>query len=238
MALLPTLVLLLGASPAPAAEYETLVSEYEAAVVEWKGAVRAAKGKERWGLRKAHPAKDFWPRFEDLAASDGRGLVWMATHSGKALPKRKQANARKSELFGRLLAEHLDAEWFGDAVAAIGDERRALGEERYEQLLAGVVKETDRPAVAAQAMYVAGKGLMRARDEVWKKKGLAWLERLESEHPDTDWATQAAELLFIRRNLVVGAVAPDFEGATVDGETFKLSDYRGNVVVVKFFGFW
>jgi thiol-disulfide isomerase/thioredoxin len=36
----------------------------------------------------------------------------------------------------------------------------------------------------------------------------------------------------------VGAPAPDLEGEDVDGKRFKLSDYRGKVVVVSFWASW
>lgn len=36
----------------------------------------------------------------------------------------------------------------------------------------------------------------------------------------------------------VGDVAPDFEGPTPDGETIKLSDYRGQVVLIDFWATW
>jgi peroxiredoxin len=32
--------------------------------------------------------------------------------------------------------------------------------------------------------------------------------------------------------------APDFESVDQDGVAFKLSDYRGKVIVVDFWGFW
>jgi cytochrome oxidase Cu insertion factor (SCO1/SenC/PrrC family) len=36
----------------------------------------------------------------------------------------------------------------------------------------------------------------------------------------------------------VGQVAPDIEGDDLDGVPFKLSDYRGKVVVLDFWGNW
>jgi predicted Zn finger-like uncharacterized protein len=39
-------------------------------------------------------------------------------------------------------------------------------------------------------------------------------------------------------NLSVGKVAPDIEGEDIDGQKFKLSDYRGKVVVLDFWGNW
>jgi hypothetical protein len=38
--------------------------------------------------------------------------------------------------------------------------------------------------------------------------------------------------------LAVGKVAPDIEGEGIDGKPLKLSDYRGKVVVLDFWGNW
>jgi hypothetical protein len=39
-------------------------------------------------------------------------------------------------------------------------------------------------------------------------------------------------------DLAVGKVAPDIEGEDIDGNVFRLSDYRGQVVVLDFWGNW
>jgi hypothetical protein len=44
--------------------------------------------------------------------------------------------------------------------------------------------------------------------------------------------------LFELRFLTVGKVAPDVEGEDFDGKTFKLSEYRGKVVLLDFWGNW
>jgi hypothetical protein len=44
--------------------------------------------------------------------------------------------------------------------------------------------------------------------------------------------------LFEMHNLAVGKVAPEIKGKDVDGKAFKLSDYRGKVVVLDFWGDW
>ena len=36
----------------------------------------------------------------------------------------------------------------------------------------------------------------------------------------------------------IGQMAPQISGEDVDGVAFKLSDYRGKVVVLDFWGFW
>jgi hypothetical protein len=44
--------------------------------------------------------------------------------------------------------------------------------------------------------------------------------------------------LFEIRNLAIGQTAPDIEADDLDGKPFKLSDYRGKVVVIDFWGNW
>ena len=48
----------------------------------------------------------------------------------------------------------------------------------------------------------------------------------------------AAAELFVIQNLAVGKTAPDIVGEDLDGEEFKLSDYRGKVVMLDFWGDW
>jgi hypothetical protein len=40
------------------------------------------------------------------------------------------------------------------------------------------------------------------------------------------------------QNPLVGLAAPEIEGEDIDGVRFKLSDYRGKVVVLDFWGDW
>ena len=45
-------------------------------------------------------------------------------------------------------------------------------------------------------------------------------------------------MLFELENLRIGMVAPDIVAKDLDGVEFKLSDYRGKVVVLDFWGNW
>ncbi len=49
---------------------------------------------------------------------------------------------------------------------------------------------------------------------------------------------RAEGALFEMQHLQIGMIAPDIEAEDIDGTTFKLSDYRGKVVVVDFWGHW
>jgi hypothetical protein len=44
--------------------------------------------------------------------------------------------------------------------------------------------------------------------------------------------------LFELRNLAIGKTAPEIEAEDIDGTKFKLSDYRGKVILLDFWGHW
>lgn len=44
--------------------------------------------------------------------------------------------------------------------------------------------------------------------------------------------------IFELENLCIGAMAPDIDGEDTEGVRFRLSDYRGKVVLLKFWGDW
>lgn len=55
---------------------------------------------------------------------------------------------------------------------------------------------------------------------------------------DSTMGETARRQLYAIRNLSIGRTAPEITGQDVDGKTFKLSDYRGKVVLLDFWGHW
>lgn len=52
------------------------------------------------------------------------------------------------------------------------------------------------------------------------------------------YAERAEASLFAMRSLQPGQMAPEIEGPDLDGVSFRLSDYRGKVVLLSFWGHW
>lgn len=55
---------------------------------------------------------------------------------------------------------------------------------------------------------------------------------------DADYATAADNAVYFLKNLAVGTTAPEFAGEDTDGVLFRLKDYRGKVVMLRFWGDW
>ena len=60
----------------------------------------------------------------------------------------------------------------------------------------------------------------------------------ESKIQDNDLGEFAERALYRIRHLSVGKLAPEIEGEDIHGQEFKLSDYRGRIVMLTFWGHW
>ncbi len=112
-----------------------------------------------------------------------------------------------------------------------------------------VLQDQDRPDLAERYQRVFGKEyleelLRQDRGGVAKEAETLFAraaDKYDDVHiPVTYFGSggavgeKAAAELFQIRNLAVGNVAPDIEGEDQDGKRFKLSDYRGKVVLLDF----
>src|SRR5262249_11178134 len=61
-----------------------------------------------------------------------------------------------------------------------------------------------------------------------------FLTRVATDNPNPATKEAAAAI----NKLVVGAVSPDITAKDTDGKEFKLSEYRGKVVLLDFWGHW
>jgi hypothetical protein len=83
--------------------------------------------------------------------------------------------------------------------------------------------------------------LARARQSAANDKSVAAvadLEQVKKLTTDQDLLDEVKEALVETQKLAVGSVAPEIDGVDIDGVKFKLSDYRGKVVLLDFWGFW
>jgi thiol-disulfide isomerase/thioredoxin len=113
--------------------------------------------------------------------------------------------------------------------------------------LARTVLCREEPELAKQFGALYGReyiaDLIRQDDETVLKEVEAVFEQAVQKYGDVKLpggdtvADRAKGELFEIRNLRVGKQAPDIEGDDQDGKRFKLSDYRGKVVLLDFWSF-
>ena len=226
--------------PAWNAEYDTLVEEFGAAVESWTELYREARGlRARNELKDQHPAHGFWAKFEALAeAGEGRALLWMADNLRDKGLKVQAARDERARLYKLVVDKYLGEEWFGELLAALPRNRRAFTPEWEEGTYRKVMEGSPHRRVQALAMDQLSELLSRDEGQKAQQESEQLLLKLAAEYRDTPQGANAGGLLYERKYLATGKVAPDFDGKTIDGHDFKLSDYRGKVVLVDFYGFW
>lgn len=219
--------------------YAKLLEAYEAAETTWREAVRNAEdARQRKELRAEHPAAEFAERFAAMVRrGDGRGLLWeLGVVRYLGYTKSKERKARELEILSELMGEHTGAEWFAEVLPVIVKQRRNLGPEKFEAYLRQIGERSRHPEIQAQAIFTLAQ--VWGRDEETQAAAMELMKTVAERFPDTEFGRQATDELFRLQYLVVGAEAPDFEASTFDGAAFNLSDHRGKVVVLDFFGFW
>jgi len=232
------------ATPAPAPlvratadGYQELAAEYDAAVTQWRTSIEATEDKNaRAELRRNHPAKGFWERFEALSkAGEGRATLWLATRLKDKGLKASERGPLATGYYETLFGAHVEAEWFGEAVAALMQEDKVESAAKTS-LLRKAVEGAKAPTSKAPAMFGLGQ-LLYGADET-KAEGEKLLQAVAAEFPKTAWGTLAKGMFVTEADLEVGKLAPDFYGESIDGFGFNLSDYRGKVVLIDFYCFW
>ena len=105
--------------------------------------------------------------------------------------------------------------------------------EEYEKQL----RAADPEAMAAEAERLLEQVIEEYGDVPYVRGGRPFLRERDLERKWTlDRVAEAR--LDEMHNLAVGKPAPEIDGVDLDGKPMKLSDYRGKVVVVVFWGSW
>jgi hypothetical protein len=117
---------------------------------------------------------------------------------------------------------------------------RAVQPARAKEFLDAVIEKNPSDEVKGWAYYVQSRNAMRDRNasDEDKAKAQEMLAKAEQLAKGTKSYDLFAAPRFEKENLQIGQVCPDIVGEDVDGVAFKLSDYKGKVVVLDFWGFW
>ncbi|HEV8111829.1 MAG TPA: hypothetical protein VGR31_03560 [Planctomycetota bacterium] len=146
-----------------------------------------------------------------------------------------------TKLLERIFAENPDATVRGTALYQIANHR--LESVRTAKEIAGL-DEAKRGPVHGWLGEERYQELLKLDAAKTEAEALGMLDRVVKEFADvptqrgsTLGETARADLHEIR-DLVVGKPVPDIEGEDLAGVKFKLSDYRGKVVLLDFWGNW
>ena len=161
---------------------------------------------------------------KSLAFSLSRNPVPLVTRFLERQSQRATATARGQMMLA--LAEHLKNA--ADTIRRLGSvepERVATYERLYGREAVDVLKAADAASYEARAV--------KTYETILADEELCAAPFVGGKVGET-----AKRSLFELQHLSIGKVAPDIVGEDIDGTPMKLSDYRGKVVVLDFWGDW
>ena len=235
-------------TPSPAVQsadaFDDLDEEFEEAREEWRERIQETKGaRARRDLRRQDPVHAFWPRFEELESTgEIRALFWLLDHVQDSDVERSKRGALRLSLYEKLVGRYGDDPAFSEGLERMFADRRLVreaGPEALERLSQLALERSKTPQARATIQLRLALATQSSDDPEAVERALTELERLAaSEHLAAADRELARRRVFAHRHLRVGCVAPDFEAADVDGVELSLSEFRGQVVLLDFFGFW
>jgi len=226
-----------------------LIAAYEDAVDEFWSPLYAAQTDEEWEridhelLAGEQPHGAFLPRFRALADEAAgtdlgtRALVW--TFRVAAQDMVHLGDAARS-VVDELLADPLDSPALEEFAEVLENESHVLGRERTKEVLRALAERATLATVRAAALfYRCYLDYGNDPGEPAEQARLAGRFReIVERYPETRYGKASIRYAYELEHLQVGMQAPDFEAVDVDGVAFRLSDYRGRVVLLHFWGFW
>lgn len=186
--------------------------------------------------RKALPDVNLWPREQVMPKIARAADLFAGTPEAAALhlwivddSRRLVDPSLALKSVDRLLADHMEDERLENLAAWLPRYARFFGVEgtlaRLERLRKGA------PKLRVQAACMLSHALTApSSQEVLKDR----LREVMEFAPDSGSSKRAKGRLFEIEHLQVGCEAPEILGTTLAGMPFKLSDYRGKVVVLEF----
>lgn len=231
--------------PAPRAAYEALLTEFtEAQQAFFKKQREVFEKSGRSALtrfqREEDPTRGFIPRFQDGAAKYATTadaipyLTWLLTAERKA-----NSDVAKDAL-ANLVVDHVASAELETAVLALEQGWMATGKADADEALTEVLANNEHVQVQAAALFVGAQMALQDENASGEEKdaAVATLKKVIEMAPDAAFASRADDRVFAEEHLQVGKAAPDIEGRDLDGVEFKLSDYKGKVILLDFWGNW
>jgi hypothetical protein len=235
-----------------AAKLDQLIEAWKKAQQDFSNAVRAAKtdDERKAVMEKAPKASDHLPAFievaESAAGTDTAAKAWMMVLSLAMQIEDVDAELLDTAL-ETLTREHLASKEVVELPGRISAFSRTLGAEKTESALRQLVDKATVPALKGGAMYTLASFLNEqnpAPDSERAKEVRKLMETVVKDFADVKDSRgrpigkRAEGWLFEKDHLQVGNSAPEIEATDLSGVAFKLSDYKGEVVLLDFWGNW
>ena len=241
----PAVVIAPAQESAATQRYGSLMAEYDEAYQAWVANIQALfaaaeESGEELTEYPPQPGDQFIPRFM-AAANDYAGtedavpFLMFVVQQGIYQPESPAKGALKT-----LISTHIKSPTLDELGPLLGALEYSLGVEEAQKICVKLEKEAGSANLRAWAMFMrlrptfANNPPNSEEFKMAKKTMLATLEKTTDPYLRRSFDAEVTVL----EKFGLGMLAPDIMGPDLDGTTFKLSDYKGKVIFLDFWGDW
>ena len=221
-------------APTAKSQIETATKAYDKKSAEFMKKLRAEK--DRTKQRELYSSRPSPTGIIDMILklaketpkADGveEGLVWSVRRGNKQ---------QRKEVGELLLTHYKDSEAIGK-LAYIYSRMYSGGNDE----LRAIIEKSGNEKVRQGATYYLASKLTKKEES--NAEGVAMMKKLQQWPKIAETNPKLLEQIngeiFVTENLSVGCTAPDIVGTDHEGKEFKLSDFKGKVVLLDFWGHW
>ena len=215
-------------------EIEAVVSEHQKVIMEFKKIPRPTREEQREFYRNNYPdgveavaamEKLITAHPKDPAIVDG--VIW--------IPERPDSTVLSRPILPLVITISTTRSWQTSSLLGYRPS------EENTSFLETVQTKSKSKANKGAALYATSMILKRDPNKTEEYEKV--VKTLAAEHLDLKIGRREVVKAMVAereatKNLAIGKVAPEIVGKDVDGKEMKLSDYRGKVVVLDFWGDW
>ncbi len=237
-------------------ELDRITADYDKAMKAWVEKFKALREKEGDGpIDEAKlppmPTAAFLPKFKAYAEAHAgkpeavEALVQVIQLAGRSGGPMDKPNADAEWAVGRLARDHASDESMAEHIPQLNQASWYVDPKTLGQLYLAVSESNKSRDAKASARF--GLALLRGTANPMKPREISPEDRtlalemfraIAADFADTKAGKAAKSYIFEMEHLQVGMKAPEIEGKAVDGTLIRLSQFRGQVVVLDFWGFW
>lgn len=229
------------AAPTTADQLEAIKSEFDEVMSAFSKKYREAAPEARQALLEERPAaEEFARKMLALAESDESiavdALDWVMS--------RARGTEVAEEAQDLMFANHIDSPRL-QAACMLMAYAPASKQEQVTSKLNKAIEQSPHEDVKAAATYALANFTSSLPDaneadvkSLYEKLAGSFGKLKPSARSKRTYGEMAKAAIFEMENLKIGKIVPEIEAEDLDGVTFKLSDYRGKVVLIDFWGDW
>lgn len=139
-----------------------------------------------------------------------------------------------------LVGDHGASPRLMDFVLALPRHERTLGRERVLDALAEIRRKSTSGDVRAFTVFVENAGVLQSEQACAEEYAAARQAVAEAAevHKSELLKQKLDEIDSVRKAMDIGGEANDIAGIDLDGKPFRLSDYKGKIILLSFWGHW